>query len=106
MYYSRPNTNGVSSGELGEHLKTFEWLKCSILSELAGSRNDMQAEIYFVHATWFYSVLFWRCVCGENKKSLTLFKTVREGFTCGQLAMIHSSRVRTELFPATAPPGV
>lgn len=31
---------------------------------------------------------------------------VREGFTCGLLAMIHSSRVRTELFPAaTAPLG-
>jgi hypothetical protein len=39
------------------------------------------------------------------KKSLTLFKVVREGFTCGRLAMIHSSRVRTELFPAApAPP--
>ena len=25
------------------HLKNFEWLKGSILSELAGSRNDMQA---------------------------------------------------------------
>jgi hypothetical protein len=27
---------------------------------------------------------------------------VREGFTCGRLAMIHSSRVRTELFPMIA----
>jgi hypothetical protein len=40
------------------------------------------------------------CECGESKKSLTLFKIFREGFTCGRLAMIHSSRVRTELFPA------
>jgi hypothetical protein len=30
---------------------------------------------------------------------------VREGFTCGRLAMIHSSRVRTELFPIAAPLG-
>ena len=50
----------------------------------------------------FYSTPW--CECDENKKSLTLFKMVREGFTCGQLAMIHSSRVRTELFPEVTPP--
>ena len=49
----------------------------------------------------FYPVLMVAiCDCGESKKSFTLFKMVREGFTCGWPAMIHSSRVRTELFPA------
>ena len=90
---------------IDSHLKSFEWLKGSILSELAGSRNDMQAGyILFMQRG---SILFCSgSVCGENKKSLTLFKIVREGFTCGRLAMIHSSRVRTELFPAGAPLGV
>jgi hypothetical protein len=62
------------------------------------------------HSVLFYPVLAARCECDESKKSFTLFKMVREGFTCGWLAMIHSSRVRTELFLAAAaaapPPGV
>ena len=59
----------------------------------------------------FYSTPSWRwCECDESKNSLTLFKMVREGFTCGRLVMIHSSRVRTELFPVAVavatPPGL
>ena len=42
MSSSEPTRN--NDKDLGEHLKNFEWLKGSILSELAGSRNDMQAE--------------------------------------------------------------
>lgn len=48
----------------------------------------------------------WRYKCGESKKSLTLFKIARAGFTCGWLATIHSRRVRTALFPVTVPLGV
>src|SRR5258707_13125291 len=53
----------------------------------------------------FYSTPSWRWwECGESKKSLTLFKMTRGGFTCGRLAMIHSSRVRTEFFLNAATP--
>src|SRR5258707_5634931 len=42
--------------------------------------------------------------CDESKKPLTLFKMTRGGFTCGRLAMIHSSRVRTEFLQDAAAP--
>ena len=47
----------------------------------------------------FHPVIAVRVVKVKNRR-----QKVREGFTCSQLATIHSNRVHTKLFPAAAPP--